>query len=117
MARQKVSDTFFTEFLNRVDDIIIFHNLTREDLKKIIDLQLADLRKRLAPQDLKIEVSDKAKDLLMEMGYDRVYGARPLKRVIQREIQNPLAKHVLAGDYPPGKTIHVDVAKGKFTFK
>jgi len=115
--QQALRDTFRPEFLNRVDETIIFHNLTRDDLKKIIELQLADLRKRLAEQEIKLDVSDAAKDLLMEMGYDRVFGARPLKRTIQREIQNPIAKDILEGKFPPGKTIHVKVdAKKHFTF-
>lgn len=110
-------DTFRPEFLNRIDETIIFHNLTREDLKKIIDLQLADLCKRLAEQDLKIEVTDAAKEQLCETGYDPVFGARPLKRVIQREIQNSLATEILEGKYPPGTTLKVDVDKNRhFTF-
>jgi ATP-dependent Clp protease ATP-binding subunit ClpB len=115
--RSALRDTCRPEFLNRVDETIIFRNLTREDLKKIIELQLADLRRRLAEQELKLDVSDGAKELLMEMGYDPVFGARPLKRTIQREIQNPVAREILEGKFPPGKTIHVKVdAKKHFTF-
>ncbi|HUV11465.1 MAG TPA: ATP-dependent chaperone ClpB, partial [Acidimicrobiia bacterium] len=114
---QALRDTFRPEFLNRVDETIIFHSLTRDDLKKITELQLEDLRRRLAEQDVRIEVSDAAKDLLLEMGYDPVFGARPLKRTIQREVQNPLAKRILEGKFPPGATVRVDVDREKgFTF-
>jgi len=101
-----------------VDETIIFHNLTREELRKIVDLQLKDLRKRLADQEIKIEVTDAAKELLLEMGYDPAFGARPLKRTIQREVQNPLATLILEGKFPPGATVKVGVNKKKeFTFE
>ncbi|KPK98471.1 MAG: Clp protease ClpB, partial [Planctomycetes bacterium SM23_65] len=116
--QQALRDTFRPEFLNRIDETILFHKLTRDDLKKIVELQLTELSKRLAEQHIGIELSEAAKDLLIEMGYDPVFGARPLKRTIQREIQNPLAKDILEGKYPPETTIKVDVDKQKhFTFK
>ena len=114
---QALRDTFRPEFLNRIDETILFHNLTRDDLKKIVELQLADLRKRLAEQHIRIDVSDAAKEQLIEMGYDPIYGARPLKRTLQREIQNPLARQILEGRYPPETTVTVDVdGDGRFTF-
>jgi ATP-dependent Clp protease ATP-binding subunit ClpB len=115
--QQALRETFRPEFLNRVDETIIFHNLTREDLKKIVELQMKDLRKRLAEQEIALEVSDAAKELLLEMGYDPSFGARPLKRTIQREIQNPLAKLLLEGKFAPGAKVAVGVNKKKeFTF-
>ncbi len=115
--QQALRDTFRPEFLNRVDETIIFHNLTREDLKKIVDLQMKDLRRRLAEQEIKLVVADAAKERLLELGYDPSFGARPLKRTIQREIQNPLAKRILDGTFAPGATVTVGVNKKKeFTF-
>jgi ATP-dependent Clp protease ATP-binding subunit ClpB len=109
---------FRPEFLNRIDEVIIFHTLSREQLDKIVDVQLNYLRKRLATRQLKLEVSDAAKRLLGEEGYDPMYGARPLKRVIQQRIENPLASKILSGAFREGQTIKVDVdpTKHDFTF-
>ena len=104
---EELRRTFRPEFLNRVDDTIIFRPLSREDLAEIVDLQLQRVRKLLEERKLNIEVTPEAKDLLIAEGYDPVYGARPLKRVIQREIQNPLALAVLEGDFSEGDTIRV----------
>ncbi len=99
--------TFKPEFLNRVDDIIMFRPLSRDDLVRIIDLQLVKVERLLADRRLKLEIAPEVKQLLIAEGYDPVYGARPLKRVIQREIQNPLALAILEGDYSEGDTIRV----------
>jgi ATP-dependent Clp protease ATP-binding subunit ClpB len=99
--------TFKPEFLNRVDDIIVFRPLDREDLAKIIDLQLAHVERLLADRRIMLEVTDDAKELLVAEGYDPVYGARPLKRVIQREVQNPIALGLLEGEYGEGDTIRI----------
>ncbi len=109
---------FRPEFLNRIDEVILFHTLSREQLNKIVDVQLDYLRKRLATRGLQLELSDEAKKLLGEEGYDPTYGARPLKRVIQQRIENPLASRILDGDFAEGDTIHVDIdpAKHDFTF-
>src|SRR5690606_35262721 len=88
---------FRPEFLNRVDEMIVFHPLDREQLTKIVDVQLEHLRARLADRNLKLYVSDEAKKLLAEEGYDPTFGARPLKRVIQQRIENPLASMILKG--------------------
>ena len=104
------------ELLNRIDDTIIFHPLRREHMTEIVDIQLADLRKRLADRRLQIELDETAKVLLANRGYDPVYGARPLKRAITRYLQNPLAKHLLQGHFVEGDTILVGVADGEFTF-
>ena len=99
---------FRPEFLNRVDDILIFHRLTLEQLREIVDLQMARLRKLLAERHLEIELTDQAKDFLAEAGYDPTYGARPLRRAIQRHVQDKLAPMLLSGDFKDGDTILVD---------
>jgi len=109
--------TFKPEFLNRLDDIIVFRPLSKEDLRGIVDLQLERVATLLAERGLRLEVSDAAKAALVEEGYDPVYGARPLKRVIQRRLQNPLALAVLEGDYTEGDLVRADVGRdGGLTF-
>lgn len=107
LVREQLRVHFRPEFLNRVDDIIVFRQLSREDLAKIIDLQLAKLEQQLAQRHLRLEVTPEAKRALVAMGYDPVYGARPLKRVIQRELQNPIALGVLDGTFVEGAVIQV----------
>jgi ATP-dependent Clp protease ATP-binding subunit ClpB len=109
---------FRPEILNRIDETIIFHTLSREQLEKIVEVQLNHLRKRLATRNLKLEISPAARKLIGEEGYDPTYGARPLKRVIQQRIENPLAARILNGDFAEGQTIRVDAdpAKHDFTF-
>ncbi|MBW2600711.1 MAG: ATP-dependent chaperone ClpB [Deltaproteobacteria bacterium] len=108
---------FKPEFLNRVDDIIIFHNLTSEQLIDIVKIQLRLVKKRLEDRNISLEVSDNAKGLLAEEGFDPTYGARPLKRAIQRHIENPLAMEILAGKVGDGAHIVADVEDGKIVFK
>lgn len=108
---------FLPEFLNRVDETIVFHPLTKKEIRQIVELQLAKLQQRLKDQDLEIEVSDAAKSVLADEGYDPVYGARPLKRVIQQRLQNELANRLLAGDFEEGSKIFVDAHHGEFTFE
>jgi len=116
-VRKVLEASFKPEFLNRVDEVIIFKPLTKEDILRIVDLQIGLLGKRLADRKIGIEVSRQARELLAERGYDPVYGARPLKRTIQRDIQNPLAMKILAGDYREGDTVEVDVdGKDGFVF-
>ncbi|WP_404306434.1 ATP-dependent chaperone ClpB [Neorhodopirellula lusitana] len=107
---------FLPEFLNRIDDIVIFHPLRAPQIRRIVELQLADLTKRLAQNDLGLEITDAAIDEIAKVGYDPAYGARPLKRVIQREIQNPLASSLLKSSYPPGTTITIDYRDEAFHF-
>jgi len=102
---------FKPEFLNRVDDIIIFRPLSHEDIARIVDIQIKRVEKLLADRKLTIEVTPAAKQLLVAEGYDPVYGARPLKRAIQRLLQNPLAVAVLEGQFGEGNQIRVDRAK------
>ena len=107
---------FRPEFLNRVEEIIIFHQLTREHIRQIVDLQLAALKKRLADRHIDVELTEEAKDLLVEEGYDPVYGARPLKRTIQRRILDPLAMRVLGGEFRDGDTVVADAREGDIVF-
>ena len=100
--------TFRPEFLNRVDDIIVFNTLSKEHLSVIIDLQLKRVEKLLADRGLKLEVTPAAKEVIMADGYDPAYGARPMRRSIQRLIQDPLSLRLLAGDFLAGETIVVD---------
>ncbi len=108
---------FRPEFLNRVDDILIFHRLTLEQLHRIVDLQIARLQKLLDEHHLKLELTPRAKDFLAEAGYDPVYGARPLRRAIQRHLQDKLAPMILAGEFKEGDVIVADAADGGLTFR
>ena len=107
---------FRPEFLNRVDEIIIFDRLTEGDLKKIVEIQLGRLTKRLAQQNITLELTEAAKALLAREGYDPVYGARPLKRVIQRDLLNPLSLDILEGKFREGQTVKVHEKNGKLEF-
>jgi len=111
-----VGQHFRPEFINRVDEMVVFHPLDREQIKLIAGIQLNHLRKRMEASDYGLDVSDEALKLLAEAGFDPVYGARPLKRAIQNEIENPLAQKILSGDLTPGKTVRIDVENGQFTF-
>ncbi len=104
-----VRSHFRPEFLNRIDDLIVFHRLTRDDLRKIVEIQLTLVQHRLAERAVTLAVSDSGLDWLADHGYDPAYGARPLKRLIQTAIANPLAIKLLEGAYPEGSTIHVEV--------
>jgi ATP-dependent Clp protease ATP-binding subunit ClpB len=107
---------FRPEFLNRVDEIVIFHGLTKAHLKEIVEIQLRRLRKLLADRQLDVELTEAAKTYLADEGYDPAYGARPLKRVIQREVQDPLALALLRGTFREGDTVRVDLRDGNLTF-
>ncbi len=107
---------FAPEFINRIDESIVFHPLKRPQIRRIVDLQVARLEKQLAENDLQLVVTEAARNQIAADGYDPAYGARPLKRVIQQRLQNPLATELLRGDFPPGSTIEIDCANGEFTF-
>lgn len=109
--------SFRPEFLNRVDEIIIFHSLKREELRQIVNLQISRLEKRLSERKISLKLSDAALDFLAEVGYDPVYGARPLKRAIQRELETQIAKAILRGEFTEGDTIFVDVENERLVFK
>lgn len=112
-----VRANFRPEFLNRVDEIILFHRLRRDQMGAIVDIQIARLQKLLDERKVTIELSPEARDFLAGKGYDPAYGARPLKRVIQKELQDPLAGQLLAGEIKDGDRIKVGLAKGELTFK
>jgi ATP-dependent Clp protease ATP-binding subunit ClpB len=107
---------FRPEFLNRLDEIITFHAISKEHLKKIVDVQLERFASRLQRRQLSLEITEAARDLLTELGYDPTFGARPLKRVIQRLLEAPLARKVLGGEYPPGATVFVDAKDNEIVF-
>ncbi len=111
-----VGTHFRPEFINRIDETVVFHPLDQAEIRRIADIQLNNLRKRLAARDLGIQITDAALDLLAEAGFDPVYGARPLKRAIQQQVENSLAQQILGGKFMPGDTIMVDVEDGALTF-
>ncbi|MEM6513705.1 MAG: ATP-dependent chaperone ClpB [Pseudomonadota bacterium] len=108
---------FRPEFINRVDDVVVFHPLGREHIRKIVDIQLQYLHDRLADRDIRIQLSDAARDKLADAGFDPVYGARPLKRAIQQQVENPLAQEILKGKFGPGDVIDVGVAEDRLAFQ
>ena len=112
-----VSTHFRPEFINRVDDVVVFHPLSREHIRSIVDIQLAYLHARLADRDMQIHLSDAARDKLAEAGFDPVYGARPLKRAIQQQVENPLAQEILQGNFKPGDVIEVGVKDQQLEFE
>ena len=112
-----VAQHFRPEFMNRVDDIVVFHPLGREHIRAIVDIQLGYLHERLADRDMTIVLSDAARDKLAESGFDPVYGARPLKRAIQQQVENPLAQEILQGRFNPGDTIEIGVSEDHLEFQ
>jgi len=116
-AENELRDRFRPEFLNRVDEVVSFQALTREQLADIVELQLARLRKRLADRRIELEVTDAAKELLAEEGWDPAYGARPLKRAIQRLVENPLALELLEGRFAEGDVVRADARDGELVFE
>jgi ATP-dependent Clp protease ATP-binding subunit ClpB len=107
-----VQENFRPEFINRIDDICVFHPLGVEQIRAIVDIQLAQLRKRLLDRNLELTLGDDALDRLSEAGYDPVYGARPLKRAIQQQVENPLAQAILGGKFLPGDRIRATASAG-----
>jgi ATP-dependent Clp protease ATP-binding subunit ClpB len=112
----EMRERFRPEFLNRIDEIVVFQALTREQLADIVELQLARLRARLAERGIGIELTDAAKELIAEAGWDPTYGARPLKRALQRLVENALAMRLLEGEFAEGDTVRVDAGAGALTF-
>ena len=109
--------TFRPEFLNRVDEIIVFHALSREHMAQIIDIQARHLLKRLEDRKIHVELTAAARDLLVREGYDPVYGARPLRRVLQRRIESPLSKRILAGEFGEGDVVQIEPEGEGFGFR
>jgi ATP-dependent Clp protease ATP-binding subunit ClpC len=116
-VERALREAFRPEFLNRIDEIIIFEPLTERELRQIIELMLNEVRERLSDRKVEFEVSDAAKEELVKRGYDRVYGARPLRRTVQRQIENPLARRILAGEFVEGDVVAVDYSGQEFTFE
>ena len=113
---ETVQQHFRPEFINRVDDIVVFHPLGSEQIRAIVEIQLNYLRRRLLERNMELELDDKARDLIGEAGYDPVYGARPLKRVIQQQIENPLAQRILRNEFAPGDRVRVSVRGSELVF-
>ncbi len=113
--RESLKSIFRPEFLNRLDEILEFKSLTEEQIRAIVKLQLKDFAKRLAEQEIGFEIDDAALDVLAKDGYDPAYGARPVKRAIQRDLETPVARAVIAGNYPPGSTVKATVNDGVLT--
>src|SRR5690606_1077564 len=111
-----VGTHFRPEFINRIDDVVVFHPLQKTQMRGIADIQLAYLRGRLAEKDLSLGIAEDAVEGQLDGGYDPVYGARPLKRVIQQRIESPLAQAILAGKFAPGATIRVEKSGGQLVF-
>jgi len=112
-----VGSHFRPEFINRIDDVVVFHPLGREHIRKIVDIQLGYLYARLAERDIRIQLSEDARDKLADAGFDPVYGARPLKRAIQQQVENPLAQEILQGKFKPGDVIEVGVSDDRLNFQ
>jgi ATP-dependent Clp protease ATP-binding subunit ClpB len=116
-SAEGMADVFRPEFLNRIDEIVEFKPLSKEQIAEIVDLQLRRVRERLAERGLQLELADEAKEVLAEAGWDPTYGARPLKRAIQRLVENPLALRLLEGEFAEGDTVHVDAKDGELVFE
>jgi ATP-dependent Clp protease ATP-binding subunit ClpB len=116
-STEALRDVFRPEFLNRIDEVVEFHPLSKEQLAEVVELQLRRLRERLAMRGLDLELTDEAKEQLVEAGWDPTYGARPLKRAIQRLIENPLALRLLEGEFGEGDSVRVDVEGGELVFE
>jgi ATP-dependent Clp protease ATP-binding subunit ClpB len=115
-VKDALKQYFHPEFLNRIDEVIVFHMLSKEHLRCIVDLQLQRLADRLKDRHIGLEYAEAARDQIMDEGYDPVFGARPLKRAIQQRLENPLAARLLAGTFGEGDTVRVDAANYRVYF-
>jgi ATP-dependent Clp protease ATP-binding subunit ClpC len=113
---EEAKRTLKPEFVNRLDDLIVFHTLARPELLQIIDLEISKVAARIKLKDIKIVLDEKAKDFLIEKGYDPQYGARPMRRAVERFLEDPMAEEILRGSIKPGETAHVSAENGKLTF-
>jgi ATP-dependent Clp protease ATP-binding subunit ClpB len=116
-SAEQMRQVFRPEFLNRIDEVVEFRPLTRDQLAEIVELQVARLRERLADRGIELELTDEAKEALAEAGWDPTYGARPLKRAIQRLVENPLALRLLEGEFADGDAVRVDAVDGELVFE
>jgi ATP-dependent Clp protease ATP-binding subunit ClpC len=114
---EELKRSFRPEFLNRIDEVIVFHSLTRENVKAIVDLMMRRIREQLKAKDVEIELTDGAKNLLAEKGYDPGLGARPLRRTLQRMVEDPLSEKLLWKEFKAGETVIVDAQDGEITFE
>jgi len=105
---EEMKKTFRPEFLNRIDGVVVFHALTKEHIRQIVELMLSQIGAQLKEKDIKLEITDEAKDFLGEKGYDPAFGARPLRRVIERMVEDPLSEALLESRFNPGDTIQID---------
>jgi ATP-dependent Clp protease ATP-binding subunit ClpC len=112
-VKEEINKVFNPEFLNRLDDVIVFHPLTREHIAQIVTILLRDVQSRLGDEELTLRLTDAASSFLVDHGYDEHYGARPLKRAIQRFVEDPLSEKILVGEFARGEEIEVDVAPDK----
>lgn len=112
----EVRKLFRPEFLNRLDDTIVFHELSEAQLREIVELMVKDLQKRLAERKVMLEITEKAKSWLAKVGFDPIYGARPLRRAVERYVENPLSAKILGGEFKDGDTVIVDLVDEKLTF-
>jgi ATP-dependent Clp protease ATP-binding subunit ClpC len=112
-VKDEINKVFNPEFLNRLDDIIVFHPLTRAHIKDVVTILLKDVQKRLGDEELTLKLTPAASDFLVDHGYDEHFGARPLKRAIQRFVEDPLSEKILVGEFARGEEIEVDVAPDK----
>jgi ATP-dependent Clp protease ATP-binding subunit ClpC len=115
--REALKKTFRPEFLNRIDEVIIFHRLSREDMKSIVDLQMKDIGQRLFEQGVAVQLSEAARDWLAEKGYDPAFGARPLRRTLQRLVESPLSRKLIRGEFKPGERLQIDVENDELVFR
>ena len=115
--KDALKQQFRPEFLNRIDETVVFHSLTKKDIAAIVDIQVRQLAQRLAERKIQLELSPAARDLVAEMGYDASFGARPLKRIIQQQIENALARGILSGEIPDGAKVTVNAAGKAFKIK
>ena len=115
-GQEELKRSFRPEFLNRIDEVIVFHSLTHDDVKLIVDLLMRRVEEQLKAKDVDIELTDAAKTLLAERGYDQALGARPLRRTIQRLVEDPLAEKLLYKEFRAGETIIVDAVDGEIVF-
>ena len=116
-VREALRKHFRPEFLNRIDDIVVFHNLTKKDIRRIVDVQMRYVQQRLDEKQITIDLTDAARDLLAEHGFDPAYGARPLKRAIQRMVLDPLAVRIIKGEVQSHSRVHIDAGEGELTFR
>ena len=116
-VEKALRQTFRPELLNRIDEIIVFDPLTEDDLKRIVELLLSDVRERLAERQIGLELTEEAKAALVKEGYDAVFGARPLRRTIERRVANPLSRRILSGEFDEGDTALVGHGEGEYTFE